>query len=109
MSISMGIFYYLITKMYKITCTKFDLIRIPKKGININKKLHHQPIQIEFITQIDKILPCEFKCSISHTTLIFGEVIKANYKLINKSNNYFVSEAIYNITPFMTSKYFNKL
>ncbi|PIM94903.1 Cytochrome c oxidase assembly protein CtaG [Candidatus Hodgkinia cicadicola] len=109
MFIFMGIFCYLITKLYRITCTKFGLAGIPKKGTNINMKLNHKPIQIEFITQVDKTLPCEFKCGITHVTLIPGEIIKVNYKLKNKNNNYFVSEAIYNITPFIASKYFNKL
>ncbi|PIM95832.1 Cytochrome c oxidase assembly protein CtaG [Candidatus Hodgkinia cicadicola] len=109
MFVSMGVFCYLMTKLYKITCSKFGLAGTPKKGVNLNKKLHHQPIQIEFITQVDKMLPCVFRCSISHITLIPGEVTKANYKLRNKNNDYFVGEAIYNITPFIASKYFNKL
>ncbi len=108
-SISMVIFCYLITKLYKVTCTKLGLAGIPKKGVNFNKKLYHRSIQIEFITQADKTLPCDFGCSIKHITLIPGEVIKTNYRLRNKSSNYFVSEAVYNITPFVASKYFNKL
>ncbi|PIM95891.1 cytochrome c oxidase assembly protein [Candidatus Hodgkinia cicadicola] len=107
--VSMGVFCFLMAKLYKITCARFGLAGIPKKGINLNKKLHHKPVQIEFITQIDKTLPCVFECSINRIILIPGEVIKVNYKLRNKINNYFVGEAIYNITPFVASKYFNKL
>ncbi|PIM96673.1 Cytochrome c oxidase assembly protein CtaG [Candidatus Hodgkinia cicadicola] len=109
MFISMIGFCYLITKWYKITCAKLGLAGIPKKGTNLNKTLYHQLIKIDFITQVDRTLACAFDCSVSHITLISGEVVKINYKLRNKSNNYLVSEAVYNITPFVASKYFNKL
>ncbi|PIM95588.1 Cytochrome c oxidase assembly protein CtaG [Candidatus Hodgkinia cicadicola] len=108
--ISMVLLCYLITKLYKITCSKLGLIGVPKRDISLNRKLHHHRfIKIEFITQTDKTLPCNFNCSIEQITLMTGEIAKVNYKLRNKNDNYVVGEAIYNITPFTSSKYFNKL
>lgn len=102
-------FCYLITKLYKITCSKLGLAGLPKRGGCLNKRLHHQPIKIEFITQTDKTLPCSFNCSTNHIISLPGEIIKINYSLRNKSNNYAICEAVYNVIPLPTSKYFNKL
>ncbi|MFP3039892.1 MAG: cytochrome c oxidase assembly protein, partial [Candidatus Hodgkinia cicadicola] len=50
-----------------------------------------------------------FKCNINYVILSPGEIIKIDYRIKNSNREYWVCEASYNVTPFIASKYFNKL
>ncbi len=66
-------------------------------------------MKIEFATQMNKRLILTFKCNTEHIVLSPGEIIKIDYRIKNPSKRYWVCEASYNVTPFIASKYFNKL
>ncbi len=95
--------------LYKLYCSVTGLggtVRIFEKPSN---KIGTRKITVYFDSTIDSKLPWNFKAEQKSIQLITGENKLVFYTAENKTNDYVSGIAVYNVTPFLAGKYFNKV
>lgn len=106
-SIFMFLFAYAMVPLYQIFCNKTGYLGTIQEKISPSNKISNETIEVEFIGYQKSgvnLFPLERRKNIR-----IGENILTFYRMENKTNKKITGMSIYNVTPYKTGAYFNKI
>lgn len=100
---------YAAVPLYRLFCQVTGYDGTTQRVEQASDLILDRKVTVSFDTNVAPELPWAFVSEERNVTMRIGETVQANFKIRNMSDKTTVGQARFNVTPFQSAAYFNKI
>lgn len=100
---------YAAVPLYRLFCQVTGYDGTTQRVEQASDVILDRKVTVSFDTNVSPGLPWAFVSEERDVTMRIGETVQANFKIKNTSDKTTVGQARFNVTPFQSAAYFNKI